>query len=76
MSRHGKEVAEKQIELRRLADIAIDIYAMTAVLGRSSRSYCIGLQNAEHEVNALRFIIEYSKQLNFVTDSFGSSILL
>jgi acyl-CoA dehydrogenase family protein 9 len=34
LGRHGKEIAEKQIELRRLADIAIDIYAMTAVLGR------------------------------------------
>ena len=50
LSRHGKQISEKQIELRRLADIVIDLYAMTAVIGRASRSYCIGLRNAEHEV--------------------------
>ena len=54
LGRHGKEVGDKQMDLRRLADIAIDIYAMTAVLGRSSRSYCIGLRNADHEVQLTR----------------------
>jgi hypothetical protein len=37
--------------LKRLADVAIDIYGMTAVLGRASRSYCIGLQNSAEEVS-------------------------
>jgi len=50
LSRHGKKVTEKQMELRRMADIVIDIYAMTAVLSRASRSYCIGLPNADHEM--------------------------
>ncbi len=36
--------------IRRFADIAIDLYAMTAVLGRASRSMSIGLRNADHEV--------------------------
>ncbi|KAK7086336.1 acyl-CoA dehydrogenase [Halocaridina rubra] len=39
-----------QLELARLANCAIDIYAITAVLGRASRSYSIGVRNADHEV--------------------------
>lgn len=48
---HGKAVIDQQMMLKRLADVAIDIYAMTAVLGRASRSYCIGLQNSAEEVS-------------------------
>ncbi|XP_047102374.1 complex I assembly factor ACAD9, mitochondrial-like [Schistocerca piceifrons] len=50
LSRHGQKIVDHQMELRRIADIVIDIFAMTAVLGRASRSYCIGLQHAESEV--------------------------
>nr|CAD7257946.1 unnamed protein product [Timema shepardi] len=50
LTRHGSEVGEHQMELSRLADIAIDVFAMTAVLGRASRSYCIGLQNGSDEM--------------------------
>ncbi|CAG2053996.1 unnamed protein product [Timema podura] len=53
LTRHGSEVGEYQMELSRLADIAIDVFAMTAVLGRASRSYCIGLQNGSDEVRRL-----------------------
>lgn len=53
LQRHGKEVSTKQMDLRRIADLAIDLFGMTAVLSRASRSYCIGLQNAEHEVNQI-----------------------
>lgn len=55
LSHHGKEVSNKQMDLRRVADIAIDLFGMTAVLSRSSRAYCIGLRNAEHEVNIIYF---------------------
>jgi acyl-CoA dehydrogenase family protein 9 len=51
LSRHGKSIIDQQMMLKRLADVAIDIYAMTAVLGRASRSYCIGLQNSAEEVS-------------------------
>lgn len=50
LQRHGKDIIEKQMDLKRLADIVIDIYAMTACLGRASRAYCIGLPNSDHEV--------------------------
>ena len=45
-----QNVLEQQMDLKRLAEIVIDLYGMTAVLSRSSRSYCIGLRNADHEV--------------------------
>ncbi|PVD25321.1 hypothetical protein C0Q70_15821 [Pomacea canaliculata] len=45
-----RKVVDQQMELKRVAEIVIDLYAMTAVLGRASRSYCIGLRNADHEV--------------------------
>jgi len=48
----GAEIVEHQLLLRRLADIAIDIYAMTAVLSRASRSYCTGIRNAQLEVSS------------------------
>ncbi len=51
LQRYGREITERQMVLKRLADVSIDLYAMTAVLSRASRSYCIGLRNAEHEVS-------------------------
>lgn len=50
LARHGREISNKQMELRRVADIAIDLFAMTAVLSRASRSHSIGLSSADHEV--------------------------
>ncbi|XP_050412105.2 complex I assembly factor ACAD9, mitochondrial [Patella vulgata] len=46
---HGNKIVDDQMNLKRLADIAIDIYAMTACIGRASRSRCIGLRNNDHE---------------------------
>ncbi|XP_069694617.1 complex I assembly factor ACAD9, mitochondrial-like isoform X2 [Periplaneta americana] len=51
LARHGEEIVENQMMLKRLADVVIDIYAITAVLARSSRSYCIGLPHADQEIN-------------------------
>ncbi|XP_066997149.2 complex I assembly factor ACAD9, mitochondrial isoform X2 [Anabrus simplex] len=50
ISRHGNSIIDHDIELCRLADLVVNIYAMTAVLGRASRSYCIGLQDSDYEV--------------------------
>ena len=41
---------DNQLYLRRLSEIVMEIYAMTAMLGRSSRAYSIGLKNYDHEV--------------------------
>ncbi|KAL1491807.1 hypothetical protein ABEB36_012349 [Hypothenemus hampei] len=50
LTRHGIECLNKHGDLRSLANILIDCYAMTAVLARASRSYCIGLQFADFEI--------------------------
>ncbi|XP_041726405.1 complex I assembly factor ACAD9, mitochondrial isoform X2 [Coregonus clupeaformis] len=43
-------IVEEQLILKRVADVLINLYAMTAVLSRSSRSISIGLRNHDHEV--------------------------
>ncbi|CAF0746753.1 unnamed protein product [Didymodactylos carnosus] len=50
----GRDIIDNQFYLRRLAEIAIEIYGMTAMLGRASRSYSVGLKNCDHE-KALTF---------------------
>lgn len=62
LSRYGADAVNQQVELMRLGDTAVKIYAMTAVLGRASRSYCIGLPNAESEMKyAVQICSEYKK---------------
>ncbi|XP_071983109.1 complex I assembly factor ACAD9, mitochondrial isoform X1 [Engystomops pustulosus] len=48
--RFGKTVVDEQLALKRVADILINLYAMTAVISRASRSISIGLRNHDHEV--------------------------
>ncbi|KAK4296974.1 hypothetical protein Pmani_030578 [Petrolisthes manimaculis] len=66
LARYGLEVADpaNQLEVARLADCAIDLYAMTAVLSRASRSHCIGIHKSDHELQlALFFCEEASKRV-------------
>ncbi|TMS18811.1 Acyl-CoA dehydrogenase family member 9, mitochondrial [Larimichthys crocea] len=48
--RYGKTIVDEQLLLKRVADVLINVYAMTAVLSRASRSISIGLRNHDHEV--------------------------
>lgn len=48
--RYGKTIVEEQLVLKKVADVMINLYAMTAVLSRASRSISIGLRNHDHEV--------------------------
>ncbi|XP_067399884.1 complex I assembly factor ACAD9, mitochondrial [Emydura macquarii macquarii] len=50
LRRFGKTIVDEQLVLKRVADIAINLYAMTAVISRASRSISIGLRNHDHEV--------------------------
>ncbi|XP_026131382.1 acyl-CoA dehydrogenase family member 9, mitochondrial-like [Carassius auratus] len=47
---YGKTIVEEQLVLKKVADVLINLYAMTAVLSRTSRSISIGLRNHDHEV--------------------------
>lgn len=49
LQKYGKEIVHQQQLLNRLADCAIDIYAMSVVLSRASRSVEQKLDTAEHE---------------------------
>uniref|UniRef100_A0A3P8WMQ5 Acyl-CoA dehydrogenase family, member 9 n=1 Tax=Cynoglossus semilaevis TaxID=244447 RepID=A0A3P8WMQ5_CYNSE len=45
-----ESIVDEQLILKRVADVLINLYAMTAVLSRASRSISIGLRNHDHEV--------------------------
>lgn len=49
LRRFGKSIIDEQLLLERIADIAIDLYAMIAVVARATRTLEQGRANAEHE---------------------------
>lgn len=50
LSRHGPEIVNKQVEIMRLAECGILVYAMFCAVSRASRAYCIGLRHADYEM--------------------------
>jgi len=46
---HGKKIINEQFLLNRMAEAAIDIYGMVAVLSRASRALAEGHESAKHE---------------------------
>lgn len=46
----SQTIVDEQLILKKVADVMINLYAMTAVLSRASRSISIGLRNHDHEV--------------------------
>lgn len=56
--KYGSKIRDAQLELERCADITMDIYAMTACIGRTSRSLCIGLKNSDHELQLTRLFCD------------------
>ncbi|XP_063162688.1 very long-chain specific acyl-CoA dehydrogenase, mitochondrial-like [Candoia aspera] len=47
--KYGAAVTDKQFHLRRVADAAIDTYAMAVALSRASRALSLGQPTAQHE---------------------------
>uniref|UniRef100_A0A182TA73 ACAD9/ACADV-like C-terminal domain-containing protein n=1 Tax=Anopheles maculatus TaxID=74869 RepID=A0A182TA73_9DIPT len=47
---HGKGITERQFQLARVADCAIDIYSMATVLSRATRAGRLNLPSAEQEL--------------------------
>jgi len=63
LARHGPEIGQHTTDTSKIADMAMLCYAMIAVGARASRSYCIGLRNANHEVDiANAFCFEASER--------------
>lgn len=49
LANYGKDVMKQHVEILRLGESAIEIYALFCSVARASRSYCIGLRHADHE---------------------------
>lgn len=49
----SQTIVEEQMVLKRVANILINLYGMTAVLSRASRSIRMGIRNHDHEVSPL-----------------------
>jgi len=58
----GNKVIDEQMKVKRLADIAIDCYAMVACIGRANRSICIGLKNCDQEINMTKAFCYQARQ--------------
>lgn len=56
----SQTIVEEQMVLKRVANILINLYGMTAVLSRASRSIRAGLRNHDHEVSLLCPALLYS----------------
>lgn len=52
LSCEGLDALNRHDDLRRIADVAADCYAMTASIGRASRAYCTGIQSGDTEMVA------------------------
>ncbi|XP_014790047.1 complex I assembly factor ACAD9, mitochondrial [Octopus bimaculoides] len=62
LARHGNKIVDQQLDVQRIADIAIDLYAMTSCIARASRSYSIGLRNADHEITITKTFCAHASQ--------------
>ncbi|KAH8290756.1 hypothetical protein KR054_005636 [Drosophila jambulina] len=76
-TRHGNAVVERQSEMHRLAEVATTIYAMWASTARASRSYCIGLPLADHELLTATAICSQGKDRvhTLCTEIFGGNFV-
>lgn len=55
LNKHAREIFERQMDMQRLNEMGVALYTTTAVLGRASRSYCLGLKNCDHEMDVARW---------------------
>ncbi|CAN8018618.1 unnamed protein product [Ixodes persulcatus] len=76
LERFGREIVEYQMVVSNLADMVIDIYAMSCVLARASRSYCIGLRNADHELDiAAAFCHDAKRRIKLKEDEINDEVV-
>ncbi|XP_001360554.3 complex I assembly factor ACAD9, mitochondrial [Drosophila pseudoobscura] len=76
-TRHGNAVVERQSEMQRLAEISTTIYAMWASVARASRSYCIGLPLADHELLTATAVCSQGRDVvkTLCTEIFGGNFV-
>jgi alkylation response protein AidB-like acyl-CoA dehydrogenase len=59
---HGKSIIDEQMILERLADVAIDLYAMVAVVARATRALEQGRPAAAHEALLASVFCEHANR--------------
>ncbi|VVC29254.1 Hypothetical protein CINCED_3A002695 [Cinara cedri] len=59
----GQLNTDNEALMERLSTLIIYIYAMTAVLGRASRSYCTGIRFSDYEMNTAETMVRESYAL-------------
>jgi very long chain acyl-CoA dehydrogenase len=57
LAKHGKGILEEQLQLKRVADVAIDLYGSLCVLSRASATVAGGPANTEHELALARLYL-------------------
>lgn len=73
LERHGTNIPERQMELRRMGEIATRTFALATVLSRASRAYCIGLRNHDHDRHmAHSFAILSTNKVQILTEEIQS----
>jgi len=64
LMKYGKNIADQQLPLKRIANCAIDLYAMAATVSRAARSVNMKMPTAEYEVLlANTFAMEASERI-------------
>ncbi|XP_033225550.1 complex I assembly factor ACAD9, mitochondrial [Belonocnema kinseyi] len=48
--RYGAQLMTHEMDVQRLSEMTSLIYVVTALFGRASRAYCIGLRNADYDM--------------------------
>lgn len=76
LQRHGSEISDRQMELRRISELATKTFVLMTVLSRTSRAYCIGLRNADLDRQLANiFAILANNRIKTLTDEIISGEL-
>ena len=58
LRKHGKKIVDEQLQLERIADTAIRLFAMTSTISRASKSLSENTTSAAHEVKLTKLYCE------------------
>lgn len=73
LERHGTQIPERQMELRRVGELVTTTFALISVLSRASRAYSIGLRNNDQDRHmANSFAIIAIDRVQILTDEIVS----
>ncbi|GAU93655.1 hypothetical protein RvY_05559 [Ramazzottius varieornatus] len=59
---YNKNMIHRQMDLRRISEMAVLIYGSFAALGRASRSYCNGIKHNQQEMNLAILFANHATQ--------------